>query len=317
MNELEHEVSAAEAGRSALSVLSDLLPDVPTWALKQLFTQELVLRDARPCGAGQGLAAGEVLAAEWDDLPRIEPRRLEGFEVLWRGAEVWACHKPAGVSSEPERDGTEPLLRGAVLWELRRGGAPLTRPRVVHRLDKETTGAILIALSHAALAALTAQLEAREVHKGYVALVEGIPREDEGVIEAPLVTGKRKVRADDPAGVSARTRWRVLERFARHAWVRAEPETGRTHQVRVHLAHLGHPIVGDALYGTGGPLLLSRLKPGYVSRGEEKPLLARVALHAHDLRFRDPASGAPVEVTAPLPHDLTVALKQLRRLQRR
>jgi 23S rRNA pseudouridine1911/1915/1917 synthase len=311
-------VSVADAGRSALSVLSEELPDAATWALKQLFAQDLVTLDGRPCGAGQSVAVAQELHAEWDGLPRIVPARLPGFEVLWSGADTLACFKPSGVTTEPERDQTQPLLRAAVLHHLRGAKLPIRRPRIVHRLDKDTSGVILVALSRSALASLSTQLEERRVHKVYQALVAGSPREDAGLVDAPLDTGRgRRVRAGQ-GGKAARTRWSVLERFRGFAWVQAEPETGRTHQIRVHLAHLGHPVVADGLYGKRDPLLLSRLKAGYRPKdGKERPLLDRVGLHAARITFSDPTSGESVDVEAPLPKDLAVCLKQLRRYARR
>ena len=124
---------------------------------------------------------------------------------------------------------------------------------------------------------------------------------------------KRKVRLD-LEGKPALTRWEVAERFRGYALLRAWPETGRTHQIRVHLSHLGCPLVGDALYGSGAPLLLSKLKAGYrAGKRSERPLIERTALHAVKLRFKDPSGEEPTTVESPLPKDFRVALKQLRK----
>lgn len=312
--ELRIEVPASAAGRKALGLIGDALPDVATFALKALFEQALVERDGHPCGPGQTLQGGELLTAEWDYLPRIEPRRLKGCEVLWSGAEALVIDKPSGVSSDPERERAEPRLLAAVLHHLRQGGGEPRRPRLVHRLDKPTSGALLVALSYRAAVELSRQLAEHEVDKTYLALVHGGPREESGVIEEAIDTSrKRKVRLD-LEGKPALTRWEVAERFRGYALLRAWPETGRTHQIRVHLTHLGCPLVGDALYGSGEPLLLSKLKAGYrAGKRAERPLIERTALHAAGLRFRQPVSGEPVSVESPLPKDFTVALKQLRK----
>lgn len=297
------EVGAAQAEWPALAVVSEALPDVATADLRQLFVLGGVTRDGGPCTQGVTLAAGDrlevLVGSAGAGLPRIAPRRLKGFDVLRADAEVWACFKPAGVSVEAERDGTH-TFKAAIFQALAPG---LRRPRVVHRLDKETSGAILVALSRGAMQELTRQLEAREVRKEYLALVARAPREERGVVELPL---REK---------EARTRWEVEERFGRHALIRAFPETGRMHQIRQHLAAIGLPLVADSLHGDRSPLLLSQLKRNYrpPRGGAERPLLARLGLHAQRLAWRDPTSGEPREVEAELPKDLRVALKQLRK----
>jgi 23S rRNA pseudouridine1911/1915/1917 synthase len=320
---LVHEVSASEAGRTVLSVLGDLLPTVRSADLRELCLLRSVTRDGHVCGAGESLSAGQRLELESEEpLPTIRPAKLKGFELLHLEGDLLACAKPPGIAIEGDRDasGEDLPLRAAVLHALRQAGRdPLPRPRFVHRLDKDTSGALLVALDHATMQRLTAQLageaEAR-VEKSYVALVEGRLGEAEGRVEVPLQvhSGKRKapVRAD-AEGKVARTRFERLEVLGRFSWVRLWPETGRTHQLRVHMAHLGHPIVCDRHYGSSEPLLLSKLKRGYVpSRREERPLLARLALHAERLELQGPQG--PLKIEAPLPKDLRVTLKQLRKL---
>ena len=317
-----HEITPAEAGRSLLSVLGDLFPDVRSTDLRELCEHQGVTRDGRQCGAGESVLTGERLEIESEaGLPRVPAKALKGFEVLRSEAELLVCLKPAGVSVEGDRFAEESApLRGAVLHALKaEGREPLPRPRFVHRLDKDTSGVLLVALSHTATADLTAQLAGESEHrvrKTYLALVEGRLLEAEGLVDVPLLVngGRRKapVRADGE-GKSARTRFERIEVFGRHSWVRLWPETGRTHQLRVHMAHLGHPIVCDAHYGKSEPLLLSKLKRDYrPSRREERPLLARLALHAEAVEFALGPERARVE--AALPKDLRVALKQLRRL---
>jgi RluA family pseudouridine synthase len=303
------EVAPAEAGLTAMAVLADALPDVRTADLRRLFKLDGVTRAGRPCGEGQTLAAGDRLEAELTGLPRIAPAPLPGFEVLARVGDVLACDKPAGAISE------DTPLRAAVLHALEQRGEPRARPRVAHRLDRYTSGILLVALSRAALQRLTAAFEARAVEKEYQALVAGVPRQDAGRVDAPLRVvgrGKRPVVIDPAQGKPAATRWEVAERFGRHTLLRAWPETGRMHQVRVHLASEGWPIVCDAIYGRKDPLLLSQLKRGKYQprRGqEEKPLLDRLALHAARLALE--SEGLAVE--SPLATDLELALKRLRK----
>lgn len=324
MSEGTHRVGPDEAGRTVLSLLGELLPDVRTADLRALCTYKGVTCEGSVCGAGQHLAAGQLLEFELEDLPRIPPKPLPGFEVLRLSDEIMTCLKPAGVATEggraDELTAEEASLRGAVLHALRRAGRdPLPRPRFVHRLDKETSGVLLVALSHQATQRLTAQLAGElepRVTKRYLALIEGRLSDEQGEIEAPLKVegGRRKSPvAVDEQGKLAKTRYERVEVLGRHTVVRLWPETGRTHQLRVHMAHIGHPILCDRHYGSAEPLLLSKLKRSYTpGKTPERPLLERLALHAEAIRFED--RGQLIDVEAPLPKDLSVALKQLRKL---
>lgn len=187
----------------------------------------------------------------------------------------------------------------------------------VHRIDRDTSGVILFAKSCDSLQHLTQQFEQHTIDKSYVALVSPTPKSRTGTIDAPL--------ADDPQrpgrmivshrGAAARTDYEVLEEWrGRWAWLRLRPQTGRTHQLRVHLQTLGSPIVCDPFYGTGEPLLLSQFKRNYrPTRSVEPPQLARLALHAESLSLQHPTTAESITITAPLPDDLAHALKQLRR----
>jgi 23S rRNA pseudouridine1911/1915/1917 synthase len=174
------------------------------------------------------------------------------------------------------------------------------RAGIVHRLDKETSGVILVALSEAARLHLMAQFAARSVHKRYLALVDGVPSTLSGIINAPIGRdpAQRKRMAILPAnrgGREAISQFQVLERFAQHTLLEVLPQTGRTHQIRVHLAFIGCPIVGDAVYGRRKPTLK----------------LGRHFLHAESILFRNLA-GEQVRVQAPLPPELARTLAALR-----
>lgn len=297
-------VDDERAGLTAMAVLADALPDVTTAHLRQLFKFDGVTFNGRRCGEGQSLAAGTLLEADVDTLPRITPKPLAGFEVLARWGDVMACLKPSGAVSE------DTPIKAAVLHAL---GEERCRPRVVHRLDRYTSGILLVALSRQALQRLTAAFEAHEVEKEYLALVAGRPP-TEGRIDAPLRTvgrGKRPVVVDATDGKPAVTRWERVEQFGKHALLKAIPETGRMHQLRVHFASQGWPIVCDRIYGHPGPMLLSQFKRSYRPRRgqEERPILDRLALHA--ARVALPADGLAIE--APLAKDMELTLKRLRK----
>jgi 23S rRNA-/tRNA-specific pseudouridylate synthase len=165
--------------------------------------------------------------------------------------------------------------------------------------------------------ALTAQFEGREVEKEYLALVRGLPLDDEGEIDLPIGSGGRtgKMRTGGRDAKPAQTRWTVVERFSELAFLRVAPRTGRQHQIRVHLEAIGYPLAVDTVYGGEAGLLLSSVKRGYRRKSEkpETPLIGRLSLHASRIVFRSPARVEKVTVEAPLPHDLEVTLKQLRK----
>lgn len=313
---IDHVVTTDEEGLTTLALLSDLLFDVPTATLKRLLKDDLVTLASAPSTAGRKVTAGERLVVEDESAladARIPPAPLDGFEILREVHDVLVCFKPAGVPVEAERGQDALEFKGALLHHLR---GRTCRPRVAHRLDKDTSGLILVALSRAALTDLTRRFEAREVKKEYLALVRGRVREDQGVVDLPLLAPSRrstkKAPLKDGKGKDALTRWRVEERFGRHTLVRAFPETGRHHQVRSHLASLGHAIIADFRYGGGKHLLLSDLKPGYrPSADGERPLFGRMALHAHRLSLT--LGGEPFDFEAPPPRDFEVALRQLRK----
>ncbi len=324
-------VAPTEAGATLAELLADALPAVPTAELRRALADGQVGVDGAPAPAERPLAAGEQVEVH-GPLGAVRPARLAGLEVLHRGEAVWVVAKPAGVLSQPARgeDPCDDPLRAGLLHALGlRADAALTapapRPRVAHRLDRDTSGALAIALSRPALRALTDAFAARQVAKEYLALVRGAPRQAEGVVDLALrlpAPGTRARRVEPvPAGAEgarpARTRWALAERLGRYSLLRAWPETGRQHQVRVHLAALGLPLVADPLYGDGAPLLLSSVKRGYrPGKRPERPLIARAALHAARLTF-DLGPALPeepaVDAEAPLPADLALALKQLRK----
>ncbi len=232
--------------------------------------------------------------------------------ILYEDDELLAFDKPSGLLTAPDRwDKGIPSLTDLV--------HELVSPdcRNVHRLDREASGVLLFAKTLDALRAVREQFDAQSVRKLYLALVGPPPRDPRGQVVAPLAPdprrpGRTRVCRD---GKESATSYEVIERFGgRAALVQAQPHTGRTHQIRVHLAHLGCPILGDAFYGEGRPLLLSELKPGYKpGRGAERPLLGRLGLHARLLTLRRPGSGEGLTIESPLPHDFELALKYLRR----
>ena len=249
-------------------------------------------------------------------------REFWEIPVLFEDAHLLALDKPAGLLAspdhyDPQRSNLMQFLRAGIAdgkpWAKERG---LTHLSNAHRLDFETSGVLLLAKSKPVLVALVSLFGSGKPTVHYVALGQGVPREARFEIEAPLAPHPAKpglVRLDLKHGKKSRTIVELIEQFRGYALLRCFPLTGRTHQIRVHVQHAGLPLVGDALYG-GQPLLLSQLKPGYrlkVGR-EERPLIARVALHAEQLTLPHPVSGETLTITSPWPKDLKVAVKYLR-----
>ena len=242
--------------------------------------------------------------------------------VLFEDEHLLALDKPASLLTSPDRyDPQRPNLM-KLLHTAIAAGKPWARERRLeylmnaHRLDAETSGAILLAKNKPALIALANLFGSDKPARKHVALVQGQPSADQFEVDVklashPVRTGLMQV--DPKAGKKSKTRFEVLEKFDGWTLLRCEPLTSRTHQIRVHLRYAGLPIVGDEFYG-GKPLWLSRLKPNYRLKPghEERPLLARVALHAEELSLAHPVTGATITVTASWPKDLKVAVKYLR-----
>lgn len=243
--------------------------------------------------------------------------------VLFEDEHLMAVDKPSRLLTSPDRyDPARPNLM-KLLHAAIEAGKPWARERNLsylmnaHRLDFETSGIILLAKNKPALVALANLFGTEKPEKIYFALVHGNPVKDAFEQDAKLAPHPVKVgliRVDEKNGKRSHTTFELAEKFRNYSLIKCRPLTGRTHQIRVHLRQAGLPIVGDELYG-GGQLLLSRLKSSYRLKHDrtERPLIDRVALHAAELNLAHPVTGQEVSITSPLPKDLAVALKYLRR----
>lgn len=256
---------------------------------------------ARPVKPGTLLRAGDRVVVERAPPPPIavEPAAIP-LEVLHEDEWLLAIDKPPGLVVHPAPGHWQGTLVSALLhrWPTLPAGFARDRLGIVHRLDKDTSGVLLIARTAASLVALSRQFHDRETEKQYLALVWGVPRSRHGIVREPIGRHPvhRKRMAVHPRGRAAVTRYEVVKSWHRIALVRAFPETGRTHQIRVHLAALGHPIVGDPLYGRAR---------------QREPIIGRQALHAEAIRFTHPGTGEPLRITAPLAADFAAALATL------
>jgi 23S rRNA pseudouridine1911/1915/1917 synthase len=245
-------------------------------------------------------------------IPAVETDP-EGLVVLYEDEEVLAVDKPAGLAVHPSGR----HLAGTLIQRIHarygaEAGARLPI-RLCHRLDRETSGLVLVGKGEAAHRAIMQQFEERRVEKEYLALVRGVPAEDSGTIELPLgpalasrIRLKMAVRED---GLPSRTDWRVVERRGTRALLACRPRTGRQHQIRVHLEAIGHPIVGDKLYGADEELFLRAAKGALTAADRMALGLERQALHNHRLVWTSPATGERREARCPLAADIRAALE--------
>ncbi len=232
-------------------------------------------------------------------------------DVVFEDESFIAFNKPSGLLVSPDR--WKPDRPSLHAWVHERFSPEWNE---VYRIDADTSGLVLFAKNKAALGALAGQIEKGRAHKYFVALIRRHIEPPAGEMRHQLAqdhTRPGRMRVVK-RGREAVTKYETLESWRNFSWLKLEPLTGRTHQIRVQLAHQRCPILCDAFYGTTAPLLLSTFKRRYKeSAGEERPLLARLALHAERLAFTHPVSGAETEITAPLFKDMRVALLQLQK----
>ena len=294
---------AEEGGERLDKFAAAALGDVSRAEIQRLVKAGGVLVNGRAERASYRLEPGDVveLTLPERDVPTVQPEEVE-LEVLYEDADLVAVNKPAGMVTHPAFGNLSGTLVNAALarWpEMRDVGPELARAGVVHRLDKDTSGVIVLARTPEALRALQRQFRRRTVYKRYLALVEGVPGSPGGIIEAPIGRDpkNRKRMSVVKGGREAVSRYDVLEDLGSNALVAVEPGTGRTHQIRVHLAWLGNPIVGDRLYGYR----------------KQRIGLKRLFLHAAELHVDSPSTGERLEFRAPLPASLEDILAKLRR----
>ena len=267
-----------------------------------------------------GLMVSERAKLDWNANRKALPRARASLPILWADDALVVVDKPAGllaVATAPGADEDTALRR---MQEYARH-LNTRRPYVglVHRLDRDTSGALAFALTPAAREALRALFRAHRIERSYVALVQGQPRGDSGQIDLPIhegyVSGRRRVARPGEEAMPALTRWRVLERFPAAALLELSLETGRQHQIRVHLAHAGMPVLGDRVYAER-PAPSPTARRTRPTRRVHAPV-PRQMLHARVLGLTHPSTGAAVRVESPLPADFRAVLERLRRSRTR
>lgn len=295
MRVLTHTVIEAEAGQPVKQLLRDL------WGISGSFLSRLKFRqaitvDGAPVTVRFVPRPGDVLAADVSDLPGEHPHiRPVDFplDILYEDEDLLLINKPAGIAVHPAALTEETAtIAGAAAHYLHSESF-----HAVNRLDRGTTGVMAVAKTGFIHARCMAMLHTDDFRREYRAVCEGIPSPAEGDIDLPIGRAESSLlkRQADPLGQPAHTHYEVLAASQGHALLRLTPTTGRTHQLRVHMAAIGHPLTGDWLYGT-----------------EDRALIARPALHSYHLRMRHPLTGQVINVTAPLPEDIQRLLKEER-----
>ncbi|MFT0728479.1 RluA family pseudouridine synthase [Synechococcus sp. F70.1] len=285
--------------------LAEQLPDLSRSRLQQLIRQGQVWLNGQPClDKDRPLQAGDQIEVR---IPPATPTSLQPepipLDILYEDEDLLVINKPRGLVVHPAPGHASGTLVHALLAH----GSHLSgingelRPGIVHRLDKDTTGALVIAKHDQAHQHLQAQIQAKTARRIYLGVVFGRPAQSQGTISAPIgrhPVDRQKMAVLPPGqGRAAVTHWQVLERLGNYTLMQFELETGRTHQIRVHAAHLHLPIVGDPLY----------------TRSKTSPVkLSGQALHAWKLSFVHPRTGQPLQFTAPLPEEFERLLRQLR-----
>jgi len=301
-----------QAGERLDRVVTLHCTDLSRTRVQELIEEGLVLLDSRAAKGSHRVHGGERVTVEVQPRP---PMRAEAesipLDIIYEDHDVVAVNKPAGMVVHAGAGNPRGTLVNALLGRglpLSQGGDML-RPGIVHRLDKDTSGIILVAKNDGAHAKLGEAFRQRTVKKTYIALVEGLLKEDSGRIELAIGRDpKRRVRMTARRSAvladarEARTDWRVLARIDTTTLVEVQLHTGRTHQIRVHFSTVRHPVVGDTLYGAAAELPVGKMT---------LPPLGRNFLHAAKLGFTHPRSGIWVDLKAPLPESLRTFLKQL------
>ena len=264
---------------------------------------EVVTRARTPVDLGDVLELDPVAEPDF----RIEAQDIP-FDVIYADAHLAVVFKPAGLTTHPGAGQPDNTLQNALLFRFAQAAA-VPRAGIVHRLDKDTSGLLVVALSLNAHAKLVAMLARREIRREYDAVINGTPVSG-ATIDEPIGRSPRDrlKMAVNERGRDAVTHYRIQERFAHHTHLRVKLETGRTHQIRVHLAHQRMPLVGDALYGGGGARGTGLSEPTRAVLQNFR----RQALHARELGFAHPVSGEPLNFSAEMPQDMQQLIAALR-----
>jgi 23S rRNA pseudouridine1911/1915/1917 synthase len=302
--QFDYDVRPTEAGERLDKVVAVQRADLSRAHIQRLIEEKRLLVNGKPGKASLKVRGGEHLTLYIpapQPLAHLEPENIP-LDIVFEDDTVVVINKPAGLVVHPAPGHARGTLVNALLYHvpnLNINGNQ--RPGIVHRLDKDTSGLLVAAKTDAALGNLIEQMKNRETLKEYRTLVEGTVQPPAGIVDAPIGRdpAQRKQMAVTRNGKPARTHYQVAEQLAHHAYLTARLETGRTHQIRVHMAYMKHPVVGDPVYGFRKPSLP----------------LQRQFLHAYKLGFKLPSTGEYREFESPLPKDLQDTLEKARNIE--
>ena len=301
----EHiEITAEESGERIDALLARLVPELTRSAAQRLLEEGLVTLGGVPVKKNRRTEPGEVYAAllPEPELPEPEPQDIP-LDIVYEDADVVVVNKPRGMVVHPAPGHPDGTLVNALLWHC---GASLSgvggerRPGIVHRIDKDTSGLIIAAKNDFAHLALSAQLADRSLSRVYEAVARGEFRDEAGTVDAPIgrhPTERKRMAVTERGSRPAVTHWEVIARYRGWTHIRCRLETGRTHQIRVHMAYIGHPLLGDMVYGAKKP-----------ERGLEGQ-----CLHARELKFLHPRTGEAIHLSTELPEYFQQVLASLPR----
>ena len=298
-------VTADRPNERADQLLARVVDGLTRSAAQKLLEEGRVSANGKPLKKNARPDVGAVLAV---DIPEAEPVDIVAqdipLDVVYEDEDVIVVNKPVGLVVHPAPGHPDGTLVNALLWHCGDSLSGINgekRPGIVHRIDRDTSGLIIAAKNDAAHLALAAQLEDHSLARVYECIVQGKLREDAGTIDAPIARHPvdRKKMAVVQTGKRAVTHYSVLGRYDGYTYAQCRLETGRTHQIRVHMAHIGHPLLGDTVYG-----------------GRAVKSLAGQCLHARQLTFIHPRTGQPMTVECPLPDWFTAVLNKLERGQK-
>jgi 23S rRNA pseudouridine1911/1915/1917 synthase len=322
---IEFEVTSRQGGTRRLDAyLAARFTDFSRSVIQKIIDAGAVMVNGAPGKASYKVRGGDRITIRLPEIGDGTPKPEDiPLRIVYEDDAFVVVDKDPGMVVHPAKGNWSGTVVNALQFHFDRlstvGGEE--RPGIVHRLDRDTSGLLIVAKDDRAHAGLARQFEDRTIHKEYLAIVYGAPGRDSDYIEGaiglhPTVREKMAIkRPEDGGGREARTYYEVVERFHGFALVRCKPQTGRTHQIRVHLTHIGHPIVADKLYSGRSRLTLGDLA-GPDAPEAETVLIDRQALHAHRLHLTHPLTGQPLDLTAPLPEDMARTIEALRRYRR-
>ena len=295
--------TAGSAGVRIDKFLAEAIPDLSRSHIQKLIAADLVTVGDKAVKANYKTAVSDEKKVQIPEpeIPDIQPENIP-LDILFEDSDILIVNKPKGMVVHPAPGHYSGTLVNAVMYHCRdnlSGINGIARPGIVHRIDMDTTGSLLICKNDAAHQSLAEQLKEHRITRKYHAIVHGNLKEDDGTVNAPIgrhPTDRKKMSTRAPHGRSAVTHYKVLERFGDYTYIECELETGRTHQIRVHMASIGHPIVGDAVYGPA--------KCPFKLQGQ--------TLHAKVLGIIHPMTGEYMEFDAPLPEYFLQLLNTLR-----